>query len=173
MDPTETLANLVSGEIAPEPAGVAPNDIVHPGSIDIPMPMVVSSVTSAGYTYIYDTRTGDRSLTNRNMLPAQLKKTRADGSHVFTTVKPAVEPVTGTIKCLLNENAPDRAKYAAMGFATCEKANLISIFHLERHMLSKHRLEWASIKDARDKAEKAEDRAFQRELLSGRRAKGA
>ena len=48
MDPTETLTNLIAGEIAPEPAGVAPNDIVHPGSVDIPMPMVVSSVMSAG-----------------------------------------------------------------------------------------------------------------------------
>ena len=171
MDPTKTLEILIAGENAPEPAGIAPNDIIHPGSLDMPMPMVVSSVTSAGYTYIYDTRTGDRSLTNRNMLPAQLKKVRADGSHVFTTVKPAIEPVTGTIKCLLHENVADREKYAAMGFATCDKDNLISLFHLERHMQSKHKLEWAAIKDARDKAERAEDRAFQRAILDGARGK--
>ena len=173
MNPTEILEDLI-GEKAPEPTGLAPNDIVHAGSVDVPMPMVVSSVTSAGYTYIYDTRTGDRSMTNRNMLPAQLKKTRADGSRVFSVVKPAIEPVTGTILCLLHERAPDREQYAKLGFATCPKANLISQFHLERHMKKTHRLEWAAIEDARVKAEKAEDRAFQRDILSGRRGgKGA
>ena len=153
---------------APEPAGLRENDIIHAGSPDVPMPLMVSAIQSAGYAYIYDTRTGDRSLTNKNMLPIQLKKLRPDGSRVFTTVKPDITPVTGNIKCLLHLDSPAHAQYTVMGFPECSKDNLISDFHLERHMAAKHKAEWAAIKSARDKAERVEDREFQRAILAGR-----
>lgn len=172
---TDILAALVEAggsDLAPEPMGLVMHEIVHPGNADVPVPIVVSTLVSAGHVYIYDTRTGDRSLANMNMLPAQLKKVRPDGSRVFTIAKPSVAPIVGHIRCLLHELAVDRLKYTALGFATCLKDNLISEFHLERHMARTHRAEWAAIKDSRDKAEKAEDRAFLRQALEGRRPAG-
>ena len=166
VNAAEAIAEAVAD--APEPAGLSENDIVHSGSADVPVPIMVSAIQSAGYVYIYDTRTGDRSLTNKNMLPIQLKKLRPDASRVFTTVKPDITPVTGNIKCLLHLDSADHLQYSAMGFPECSKDNLISDFHLERHMAAKHRAEWAAIKSARDKAERAEDRAFQRAILTGR-----
>ena len=83
-------------------------------------------------------------------------------------MKPDIVAVIGQIKCLLHPDGPNRPQYVAMGFAECPKDNLISEFHLERHMASKHRSEWAAIKSDRDKAERAEDRAFQRAILAGR-----
>ena len=153
---------------APEPAGLVEDEVIHAGSAELPVPVVVSSITSAGYVYIYDTKTGDRSLTNKNMLAIQLKKLRADGSRVFTTIKPDITVVNGNIKCLLHKDSPTHLQYAAMGFPECTKDNLISEFHRDRHMASKHRSEWAAIKADRDKAARAEDRAFQRAILTGR-----
>mgnify|MGYP001616565769 CR=1 FL=1 len=105
------------------------------------------------------------------MLPAQLKKLRPNGSRVFTTVRPAFAPQVGTIKCMLHADGPMREEYARYGWAICDADHFMSEFHLERHMAAKHKSEWAAIKDAKDKAERAEDRAFQREILSGRRPK--
>lgn len=165
-DATTILAGLAEG--APEPGGLVENEIVHRGDSDLPMPIVVSSISSAGYTYIYDTLTGDRSMTNNNMLPTQLKKVRPNGSKVFTLVRPTVNPTIGQIKCILHTESPERQKYQDYGWATCEADHFRSEFHLERHMAAKHRAEWAALKDARDKAEKADDRAFQRAILTER-----
>ena len=75
---------------APEP-GLAEITEVNQGSI----------VESAGYVYIWDTRTADRSVCNRNMLQTTLGKLRKDGSRVFTTIKPDFEARGGQHKCLL------------------------------------------------------------------------
>ena len=165
---TEVLAALLGPGSAPEPGVMAPKDVIHPGDMDVP-PMVLASLTSAGHTYIYDTRTGQRSLTNNNMLPTQLKKLRPDGSRVFTTIKPNVASVAGTVLCMLHETHPNRSEYMRYGWATCRGDHFMSEFHMERHMASKHKAEWAAIKDAKGKAERAEDRAFQRAILEGRR----
>jgi hypothetical protein len=128
-------------------------------------PMVARKESSAGYVYIYDTRTGECSVTNRNMLPAQLEKRRADGSLVFTTKKPAVAPKRGTIKCMLHPDNPNRAHYDALGLPTCRKSNLTSLHQLKQHMRHRHPVEWATIEDERKEAEKAKEREFQRSLL--------
>mgnify|MGYP001613740184 CR=1 FL=1 len=167
---TKIIEDLINAG-APEPPGLVEREIVHPGDATLP-PIVVSSIQSAGHSYIYDTMTGDRSLTNNNMLATQLKKTRADGSRVFTTAKPDIAVSVGTVKCLLHAASPDRAAHDAFGWATCEADHFRSEFHLERHMAGKHKSEWAAIKDGRDKAEKAEDRAFYRAIIADRRPRG-
>ena len=167
MDPIDVLAALVDPAL--EPAGLAVNEIISVPTPDAPMPMVVASIDSAGYVYMYDTRTGDRSLTSRNMLGIQLKKCRPDGSRVFTTVKPDITPRVGVLLCPLNEASPDRAHWDEMGFPICTKDNLISPFHVERHVQSKHKTEWSAMQHERQMAREAEEREFRRVLMEGRR----
>jgi len=132
---------------------------------DSSTPTVAYKVSSAGYVFIYDTRTGDRSRTNRNMLPTQLKKRRADGSPVFTTKKPSFSPARGTFKCMLHIDDPNREHYNALGLATCRKSNLTNAYQVRRHMQKRHPVEWEVIEEERKAKEKAEDREFQRELM--------
>jgi hypothetical protein len=129
-------------------------------------------VQSAGYVKIYDTRTGEMSLCNRNMLRHHLEKRRPDGSAVFTTVKPKIAPKRGHLKCMLHPDDPNRAHYDDLGLATCRKANLTSPFQVRRHMEKRHKMEWGTIKDEiarnekeQERADKAKDRKLQEALI--------
>ena len=124
------------------------------------------SVTSAGYSYIYDTKTGDRSKTNNNMLPMQLKKKHPDGTPRFTTIKPPFEPKKGTLKCMLHADDPNRKLYDEMGLPSCKKHNLTNPFQVRRHMEKRHKMEWQAIEQMRIEKERQEDREFQRKILS-------
>ena len=150
---------------AKEPGGIVGDQIIHRGDDEVPVPMVATTLESAGYTNIYDTESGEHSITNRNMLPAQLKKKRLDGSYVFTTIKPAAPLMVGNLKCLLHPDNPDRRHYDELGLAVCKKENLTSPFQVRRHMEKRHKMEWATIEYERQEVEKKEERAFQRELL--------
>ena len=167
MDPTEVLTTLTNA--MPDPAGLSVGEIVHIPTPDAPVPMVVASINSDGYAYIYDTRTGDRSLSSRNMLGIQLRKMRPDGSRVFTTVKPDITPRVGILLCPLHAHAPNRSHWDEMGFPVCEKDNLISAFHAQRHVQSKHRSEWGAMAHEQQMAREAEEREFRRTLMDGRR----
>lgn len=129
--------------------------------------MSPTQLKSAGYTYIYDTKSGERSLCNNNMLPQHLRKTRPDGSYVFTTQPPAVKPVRGVLKCMLHQDDPNREHYDSLGLPTCRKANLTSPFQVSRHMQKRHKVEWATIEQERKDVEKEEERQF-RECLMAR-----
>ena len=52
------------------------------------MTMTTSELQSAGYVYVYNTKTGDRSVVNRNMLQGQLEKRHEDGSFVSVVYLP-------------------------------------------------------------------------------------
>ena len=157
---------LNRGTSAPEP-GAEEDRVIHKGDDNIPMPIVRSSLTSAGYTYIYDTRTGERSVTNNNMLRAQLRKKRPDGSRVFTTIKPSFEPEKGQFKCLLHPKDPNRAHYDYLGLPVCHTAHIPSPFHVRQHMQKRHRVEWQVIEEERKEQERQDDKQFQREVLMG------
>ncbi|MDO8706413.1 MAG: hypothetical protein Q7J84_15850, partial [Sulfuricaulis sp.] len=113
------IEEMMEAEKAPEPGTLHIKDILHRGDEDVPVPIVLGALESAGYAFLYDTKSGERSLTNRNMLQAQLKKTREDGSRVFTTRVPRdakgklIEPKRGAVKCLLHADGPNRAEYDA------------------------------------------------------------
>jgi hypothetical protein len=157
---------LRQAEAAPEPGTLKVKEILHRGDEELPAPMVAGALQSAGYVYIYDSRTGERSLTNRNMLPTQLQKKRDDGTPVFTVVKPQAQPARGTLKCLLHPDQPERAQYDALGLPVCLKSNLTSPYQVEQHMRHRHPTEWATIEEERKRKEKEEDREFQRSLLA-------
>ena len=154
-------------EEAEEPGNLREGQVLHRSNDDMPLGVQVASVESAGHVFIYNTKTGSQSKTNRNMLEAQLRKVfPEDGTRVFTTVKPPFEPPRGTYKCLLHADNEEREHYSQMGLATCTKDDLASEYQVQRHMERRHRMEWATIGEERDRAEKDEERRFQRTLMA-------
>ncbi len=160
MVTAQQLETLVQNQgNAPEPG--------HPVSIDgeAPVPMTPLELKSAGYTYIYDTKTGERSLTNNNMLVMQLGKKRPDGTPYFTTTDPGIRPKVGQIKCLLHPDNPDRKTYDRMGLPVCRKSNLVNEWQLQRHMEKRHRAEFDAIKKMEADREREEDRLFRQSMI--------
>lgn len=155
---------LKDAESAPETGEIVSNPVIHKGSDDVPVPMV-GRVSSAGYVFIYDTQTGDRSKANRNMLPQLLRVKRPDGSTVFTTVKPPFEPKIGIYKCLLHKDSPNRKLYDEMGLPVCPAGHLSSPYQAKRHMQKRHPAEWAAIEHEREEKERAEDRELRQKML--------
>jgi hypothetical protein len=138
-----------------EPTAVWPHGV--PGQI-------VSDLESAGYTEVFDTITREPSIVNNNMLLAQLAVKREDGSRVFTTIRPAIPPWRGSIKCFLHKDMPDWPRYEAMGFKSCRKATLPNIFEAEEHARNRHRNQWRAVEAEREAKERQEDRAVQRQM---------
>ena len=160
-----TVELIEEAESAPEPGSFNRQQVINSPSDAFPIDVQISSLESAGYVYVYDNITGDRSVVNRNMLEAQLSKLRPDGTRFFTTAKPNFEPKQGELKCLLHEDDPERWQYDEWGFAVCNKSNLTSEFQVNRHVQIRHRMEWQTIYEERERKDKEEDRNFQRQLL--------
>ena len=156
---------LIDAEEVNEPGSLREGRLLHSGNDEVPMPMGVASLEFGGHVYVYHTQTGGRSRINSNMLAMQLTKTLEDGSRAFTTEKLPFEPEKGTIKCMLHADDPNRAHYDSLGFATCPKQYIPSQYQLQRHMTGRHRLENATIAEEAERAEKEEEREFQRMLL--------
>ena len=139
-------------EMADEPGDMKAGVVI---SATADMPMSTAELQSAGYVYVYDTRTADRSVVNRNMLQQQLEKRRVDGSFAFSTRKPeGIEPLVGTIKCFLHEDDPNRGKYASMGRVRCRKSNFFTELDRERHLRFRHPRAWATLESERTRGER-------------------
>jgi hypothetical protein len=162
----ELIEAMLHADHAPEPGDLKVQDIIHRPDGELPAAAVTGALESAGYVYIYDTLTGERSITNRNMLPAQLKKTREDGSRVFTTRKPKATPARGTYKCLLHPDVR-KPEYDALGLPTCRKANLTSPLQVRLHMQHRHKSAWETIEEMRKEEERREELEFRRQVLEG------
>jgi len=132
---------------------------------DAPVPSVVASITSAGYVFIWDTRTGRKVPVLYYMLSKKLRQRREDGSFRFTTSDPRIAPVHNMYKCFLHPEDPNRADYDKLGFRVCPKSNILNEFQRIRHMATKHKEEWKTIEDARVRREREEDRTLQRLVL--------
>ena len=166
----EEIADAVDTASSIEPPMIT--EAPEPGLQEITEVNQGSIVESAGYVYIWDTRTADRSVCNRNMLQTTLGKLRKDGSRVFTTIKPDFEPRGGQHKCLLHETDENREEYDALGLPICTKDNLDSPYQVTRHMETRHPQEAATIADINATAAREEDREFQRILIQAA-ARGA
>ncbi len=141
------------------------NPVVHQGDADMPAPMTVKELTSAGYVYVWDTRTYQKIPVLYYMLPAKMRQKRKDSSFRFTTTDPRKQPAHGTIKCMLHLESENRAHYNELGFRSCPKSNINNQYQLEQHMVKKHPQEWAAIKAEKAEKERKEDRELQHLLL--------
>ena len=155
---------------AAEPGTLSVDQVLHAGDDTLPAPMAVQEVSSAGWTDVWDTLTGERSYTNNNMLSTQLSKKREDGTRVFTTAKPDIEPFRGALKCYLHPEAGNRTEWDRYGFATCRKSNLRNEHERMTHMAHRHKSEWAEIEGSKDRDERTEDRDLQRGAIATQNA---
>lgn len=156
---------LRGADKAEEPGTFTTEAVAREAGTDTIGEIKAVSVASAGYTWVYDTRTGIPSKINNNNIRSVLRKKREDGSYVFE-LKQRVKPKEGTFPCLLHSSDPNRQHYTDIGLAVCPKDNLASPYQVRRHMEKRHKMEWAAIEDERKVKEKEEDKAFQRLLMS-------
>ena len=154
-------------EAAEEPGELKRAQLISKGDDEVPAPMMATELKSAGWVYIYDTLTHERSVCNKNMLKRHLEKKRPDGTFVFTTKVPTVPPKRGTLKCMLHPDNPNRAHYDDLGLPVCLKSNLTSPFQVTRHMQKRHKQEWATLEQERLAKKEQDDRDFQRAMMSG------
>ena len=138
---------LRDAEAAVEPGDLAAGQIIN-RSEDITM--TTSELQSAGWVYVYDTLTADRSVVNRNMLPQQLEKRRPDGSYVFSTRKPeGIEIIVGDLNCFLHGDDPNREAYDRMGLVTCVKTGFLNELDRANHMRYRHPRAYATLENER------------------------
>lgn len=164
MEDTAVLAEMIrDAQNAPEP-GVS-EEVISKGTEEQPALMIQLKPTSAGFAWVWDTRTGTRSTCNKNNLLQMLRKKRDDGSLVFTTRKPDIEPFQGTYLCPLHKDYEYRGHFDELGLPVCPKDNLLSPFHVKRHMQKRHRVEWDTIESERIDKERLEEREFQRSVM--------
>ena len=143
-------------EMADEPGNLKAGKVI---SATADMTMSTSELQSAGYVYVYDTRTANRSVVNRNMLQQQLEKRRADGSFAFSTRKPeGIEPIVGTIKCFLHEDDPNRDRYDKMGLIRCIKSDFLNEMDRENHLRRRHPRAFATLENERTRDERDAER---------------
>ena len=139
--------------------------VIHRGDAELPAPMVRSKITSAGYVFVYDTRTFQKAPVLYYMLPQILRTRRQDGSYRWTVNDPGKEPRRGQFKCQLHKDNPNRAHYDTLGFRVCPKDNLANPYEVRRHMQLKHKAEWAAIEEARKEQERQDDRKLQQLMV--------
>jgi hypothetical protein len=159
----EMLRDAQKGEV---PSSLKENPVIHKGDEVLEAPMTVKEISSAGYVWVWDTRTYEKIPILYYMLPSKLRQRRPDGSYRFTTTDPGKPPRRGTIKCLLPPDNPKREEYNARGLRVCRKSNITNQYQLRQHMIKKHPQEWAEIEEERKEREKREDRELQRALLA-------
>ena len=143
-------------EEAAEPGNMAPGTII---SNSDGMTMSAADLQSAGYVYVYNTKTADRSVVNRNMLQQQLEKRHEDGTFAFSTRKPeGIEPVVGSLKCFLHADDSNRERYDRMGLIRCEKTGFLNEMDRERHLRFRHPRAFATLEDERTRADREAER---------------
>jgi len=156
---------LRDAQVAEVPSELREHPVIHKGDEELPAPMTVKELTSAGYVYIWDTRTYERIPVLYYMLPSKLRQRREDGSFRFTSTDPGKRPKAGTLKCFLHPDSPNRAHYDTLGFRVCPKSNIANPYQVTQHMRKKHAQEWAAIEEERKEKERQEDRKLQQALL--------
>lgn len=130
---------------------------------------------------LYNTRTFEPVLINRNNVSDALAKTHDDpafpawkGKKLFTRgifneatktyTKPG-EYKVGHFLCYLNPEHPDREMYAKYTQTTCPARHIWSAEQVRMHMEHRHKSEWKSIKDAQEEEQRQADRLRQNLLM--------
>ena len=167
---------IVQSELAPEISTVSEESIITGGQSaglqnNFTPPTTLSVISDPGWIYVYNRFTGDPSVCNVNMLPAQLRKRDTDKKSknhnklVFTTTDPGFRPKAGTGKCWLHEDGQFRKLADEWGMQVCSKSNLTSIYNIRMHVQNKHSNEYKQLEENRVEIERQEDREERRLLL--------
>lgn len=146
------------------PSELTKNPVLNPEDKTAP-PTVVTGITSAGYVYVWDTRTYVKAPVLYYILAQVLRQRREDGSYRWTTNDPGKLPKRGTYVCMLHKDHPNRKHYDELGFRVCPRDGIINAYQVTQHMKSKHRAEWATIEQERVERERQEDRRLQQLMV--------
>lgn len=174
MSPEELEASIRGVANAPEPGTARPatmREIIGKLDDEYAVPDVAELVSGHGYSFIWDTRTYERSYCSRNLLEGNLKLKRGDGSFFYTTIQPKDEsgvilwPWRGNKKCLLHPEHPNADNYKHLGLPECRKSNIPSEYMVQMHIEHKHSDAWAIIKAEKAEVERIEDRAQQKAMI--------
>lgn len=145
----------------PDTAPIADNALLSEGDVSGSMTQS-SDPGSRDKVTLYSTETGLPSQVLVNMLAKKLQQ-KVNGKPAWSET-PTKPYFMGSTKCLLHVDHPRRPEWDSIGLAgtTCPKSNIASDFALRQHMLHRHQVEWQVIEEARERAEKDEERAFRR-----------
>ena len=161
----EMVQLIEKAQNAPSAGQGSVTEVIHKGDETLPAPMIARRESEAGYVYIYDTKTGEQSRANRNMLLQLLKAKRPDGTTIYTTMKPAVEVKRGSLKCMLHLDDPQRERFTDLGMPVCRKSNLTSPYMVRQHMMKRHPTAWKLLDEEKIEKERIEERALRTGLL--------
>ena len=150
---------------APEPGTT--DRVINRPTADNPLPMTAGQLGTAGWVYVWNKFTGDRSLCNRNHLAVQLTKRDDEGRLCFTTRDPGIVPDRGHTLCMLHKDHPDRPHHAELGLPLCPAGNLRNDYNMRLHMQHRHKNEWGTLQEELRLEIEAEERAVRRAIIGG------
>ena len=156
---------LRDAKIVDVPSEIKEGMVIQDETLDLgDEKMTVVELKSAGWMYVWDSRTYVRAPILRYMLSEVMSRRRPDGSFIWTDRDPKKLPQRGTMKCLLHKDSPGREEFDKMGFRVCGRQYIPNAFEVKQHMIKKHPKEWQTIEDERKEKERQEDRTAQRAL---------
>lgn len=156
------VAELKAGGLQWGEGKVADAALLSEGNVLGSMQMT-SDPGSRDKVTLYSTETGMPSRVLVNMLGKKLQAKLPDGRKAWSPT-PTKDYSMGSTKCLLHAEHPRRAEFDEIGLTgkTCLKSNIPSEFEVRQHMLHRHKQEWQVMEEARERAEKQEERDFRR-----------
>jgi hypothetical protein len=166
---------LIEAEVASIKSGGLDfgKDVVADGALEggganlIGSMQMTSDPGSRDRVTLYSTIDGLPSHVLVNMLGRKLEQKLPDGRPAWSRTQ-TVPYKPGEMKCLLHAEHPRRAELDGIGLAgkTCTKSNIRSVFEVRQHMLHRHQQEWAVMEEARQAAEREEERQFRMAMIA-------
>lgn len=162
------------------------NDVLHNlGEIGIEGAMKRAQVANPerddSYMTLYSTLDGTPSTVLRSMVPKLLRKRLATTSDVppdlrgklAFSIAQTITPKVADVPCMLHPRHALREWLDDNGLQgrTCTKM-LANTFSQRKHMETRHKAEYAQMKDAQDRERDEEQRAFQRATIEMMKAQG-
>lgn len=145
-------------------------DILNGGDSDTPGQMRISDMRFKGYTEIFDTKTGVKSLQPWWLLWQTMRMKHTDGTQMYQRTDPHIPRDDGAdLFCPLNPSAPEEQRFMGRGFATCTKKHIPHEDALARHIQFKHPRAHRAMDSILAEKRRLEDRALQIEAIQAQR----
>lgn len=146
---------------------MAEGEILNKPSDQNPNAVRVSSLKFKGYVEIWNTKTGVRLLTPQFFLWQIAKMTHEDGKAMYTRTDPHIPLDHGqNLFCPLNPDSPDYGILKGRGYKPCRKQHIPNQVAVDIHVSHTHKRAFVSLKEERERSERAEDRGIYKELLT-------
>lgn len=147
--------------------GVVADGALESGSNLVGSMQMASDPASRDKVTLYSTIDGLPSQVLVNMLGRKLTQKLPDGRPAWSRTQ-TMPYKPGEMKCLLHAEHPRRSELDSIGLLgkTCTKSNITSVFEVRQHMLHRHTQEWNVMEEARQAAEREEERQFRLAMIA-------